>query len=229
MLAAVLAAAALWLPDAVIRHTARVVPAQTRASIGEALLGHVTRLTGPACADSEDQRCRSSGSTAGCAAAAAGRLVLVPGGAGRGAAPAGGRHRAAPHAGRGPRPARRRRRATSWPRRPPRARRDPLLDLLEAAGPVVAFRLLTTGRIADDVLAAEAERLVVGPTPEPARTAVIDAFARGEVPAAPYAYARDVTGESTLWLIEADPVAHGAARPVLSDGDWVALQGACGG
>ena len=50
-----------------------------------------------------------------------------------------------------------------------------------------------------------------------------------EVSSAPYAYALDLTGETTLPLIEADPYAGSATgRQVLRDGDWVRLQGICG-
>jgi hypothetical protein len=226
LLLAIAAAAAFWLPEAVVRHAARVVPAQTRSAIGNELLVHVTRLTGPACADSAnngplmrlDRRLRG---------ADAGRLVLVPGGAVESLHLPGGtivlrRTLAEDH----DQPAV----VAGYVLAEDAAikARDPLLDLLEAAGPVAAFRLLTTGRIADEVLAAEAERLVSGHEAEPPPEAIIAAFAHGQVSTEPYAYARDVTGETTLWLIEADPVGR-AGRPVLSDGDWVALQGACGG
>ena len=57
-----------------------MTPGQTRAAIGEELLGHVTRLTGPPCADSSGNRAlqRLGRRLRG---AEAGRLVLVPGGA----------------------------------------------------------------------------------------------------------------------------------------------------
>ena len=226
LLAAVVAAGAIWLPDAILRHTARVVPTPTRADIGERLLDHVTRLTGPPCAESPGNRplARLDRRLRG---ADPGRLVLVPGGAVESVHLPGGtivlrRTLVEDHelpavvAG------------YVLAEEAERQARDPLLDMLEAAGPIVAFRLLTTGRIADHVLAAEAERLVTGTGAEPGHDAVIAAFAAAEVSTEPYAYARDVTGESTLWLIEADPVA-GGAKPILSDGDWVALQGACGG
>jgi hypothetical protein len=54
-------------------------------------------------------------------------------------------------------------------------------------------------------------------------------FAAWSVRAAPYAYARDISGESTLALIEADPFAGQTPEPLLSDGDWLRLQSICGG
>ena len=54
-------------------------------------------------------------------------------------------------------------------------------------------------------------------------------FEAWSVRAAPYAYARDETGETTLGLIEADPFADGAPPALLSDSDWLRLQAICGG
>ena len=44
-----------------------------------------------------------------------------------------------------------------------------------------------------------------------------------------YAYARDVSGESVLSLIEADPMAGREPVLLLSDADWLRLQTICGG
>jgi len=39
----------------------------------------------------------------------------------------------------------------------------------------------------------------------------------------------DITGETTLPLIEADALRTDTPRPSLSDTAWVSLQGICGG
>ena len=57
---------------------------------------------------------------------------------------------------------------------------------------------------------------------------LIAAFDRAEIRSTPFAYALDITGERTLALIEADPRAGEGSRQVLSDADWVRLQGICG-
>ncbi len=120
-------------PDALIRHTARVVPQQTRAAIGEDLLAHVVRLTGPPCAESTtnrslmrlDRRLRGTRPWP---------PHPGPRRCGGRAAPAGRHHPAAPHAGGGSR-------ASGGGGRSHRGRgggarraRDPLLDLLAEAG-----------------------------------------------------------------------------------------------
>ena len=70
--------------------------------------------------------------------------------------------------------------------------------------------------------------MLAAPAPALPAPVLIRRFAEAGVPTTPYAYALDVTGETTLPLIEADPVAAGQEKPLLSDGDWVALQGICG-
>ncbi len=105
---------------------------------------------------------------------------------------------------------------------------DPLLRLLDRTGPRAAFSLLTTGHVPDAHLRAYAEFLMTARDPAVSMPALLEAFERVGVRASPYAYARDISGEDTVTLIEADQVVSETAMPVLSDGDWVALQGICG-
>jgi hypothetical protein len=107
--------------------------------------------------------------------------------------------------------------------------RDPLLRLLDWTGTGAAFSLLTRGSVPDDRLRDYAEYLLAsGQSPVP-REALLAAFEAAQIRATPYAYALDISGEATIDLIEADPVPAERARTLLSDGDWVALQGICGG
>ena len=53
-------------------------------------------------------------------------------------------------------------------------------------------------------------------------------FAAAQLPSTPFAYAVDVTGEETLGLIEADPMQGRSVEPILSDAEWISLQGICG-
>ena len=45
----------------------------------------------------------------------------------------------------------------------------------------------------------------------------------------PYAYALDITGETTLAMIEGDPMNGRLTEPLMSDADWLRLQTICGG
>ncbi len=104
---------------------------------------------------------------------------------------------------------------------------DPLEALLRATGPTTAFRLLTTGSVPDDALDAYAEMLLTAPRVQVPDEALLIAFRATKVPARPYAFAIDITGEETLALIEADPFLGVAPVTHLDDGEWISLQGIC--
>jgi hypothetical protein len=109
------------------------------------------------------------------------------------------------------------------------AARDPMLRLLEFAGIAGALRLLTTGHLSDATLSDYAQHVLTSDGAEIDTPDLLARFAATGVPSTPYAYAIDISGEATLSLIEADPSAGGGARVLLSDDQWVALQGICGG
>lgn len=109
-----------------------------------------------------------------------------------------------------------------------RTMQDPMRNLLDDATLLEAGRLLTTGRLADRALSAYAERIVQAPGPALDDGALITRFAAANLPTAPYAYARDVSGDTVSALIEANPPPAVAAPLPIDDGGWVALQGICG-
>ena len=89
------------------------------------------------------------------------------------------------------------------------------------------MHLLTSGQIEDDVLRDYAETLLSTEPPALNTDVLLDRFATAKVAASPYAYAVDVTGESTIDLIEADPYRGIEAPRLISDGDWISLQEIC--
>jgi len=105
---------------------------------------------------------------------------------------------------------------------------DPMADILDIGGIGATFRLLTTGEIRRETLDRYSETMLSSPRPDVETEALLAEFARAAIPSTPYAYARDVTGESTVGLIEADPMAGRELAPVLNDRDWVQLQNICG-
>ena len=225
-LAAGLAVAVFWLPGAITRTTAGLVPHVARADIGDALLSRIEPVAGRACQDPGGTDALARLLTRLAPDGPRSALVL-PG------APPGARHlpggtvllnrgvvedHDSPEVVAGYLLAEAERLAAT----------DPLLPLLIHAGLPATIRLATTGTLPDPALAAYAETLLTG-TPGPvAADSLAARFARAGVPLSPYAYALDITGETTLNLIEADPVPPETARPILSDGDWVALQQICG-
>ncbi|AJE45605.1 hypothetical protein [Celeribacter indicus] len=225
--AGLVALAVLWLPDALIRQAVTIVPAVTRAEVGAGLLARMKRLSGESCETAQGARAldrlRARLFTGG-----GGQIVVLRSGV------AVSQHL----------PGRivLLNRAVVEDHEDPdvtagyvlaeiqrAAEEDPLERLLQEAGLFATLRLLTTGHISPEVLDAHAESLLTAPLATPDTDALISRFARTEVHSAPYAYARDITGQSTLALIEADGLRIETSRPVLSDGDWVALQGICGG
>lgn len=226
MLAAVVALAAFWLPGALVRHTVSVLPEPSRAEIGARLFRAIERVAGRPCrgtrADAALSRLRSR-----LLPGDRGELAVLPGPIAATVALPGGtilierglvEDHESPEVLAGYVLAEAQRREET----------DPMQRLLEAAGPVAAFRLLTTGRLSEDVIRAYAETLVsTSPVPVDA-AALLARFENAGVASAPYAYARDVTGETVLDLIEADPMRGTEAEPSMDDADWVALQGICG-
>ncbi len=225
---AVLALGLFWLPGAARDHALRVVPEVKRAEIGRVLLVHMRSVTGPPC--------RTPGADAALARLAArlpardgdpGRLLVVRDGVeGTAHLPGGtiliGRDLVEDHDGpdvlAGHIIAERLR----------IRRRAPLADLLEFGGLPASIRLLATGGLPDALLSDYARRAFAAPPLPLDDGTLLAGFEAWQVRAAPYAYARDVTGETTLALIEADPFANTAPEPLLTDADWQRLQGICG-
>lgn len=224
---AIAAVAVFWMPAALMHQTASIVPEATRAQIGGAMLAELRPITGPACATQQGQRALAALSRRLLPGAEA-ALVVLPDAI-----------RTVRHLPDG----------TILLGRPlvegydtPEvvagyvlaeaelmARTDPLEAMLTASGVGTALRLLTTGEIPPEAVKAAATRLVAADDPRPlGADRLVPRFAAAAVPLSPYAYAVDGTGETTLALIEADPVPARAAQPILADDAWVALQNICG-
>lgn len=224
--AAILALAVFWLPGAAVRHTAAVLPPATRADIGQLAMDDLARLTGAPCSAPAGQAAldrlalrlfgpdntpRLSVVREGLTGALhlpGNRIVLSE------ALVAGpvGPDVAAGHA---------------LAEAARAAAADPVRAVLYHAGLWATLRLLTTGVLAPDAVAGWAETLLTAPPAAVDEASLLAGFAAAEVPSGPYAYALDPSGESVLGLIEADPWPAGPPRPVLSDDDWVRLQGIC--
>ncbi len=224
LFAGIAAAAVFWLPDALERYAVTVVPAVKRVEIGNSLLGHIERVSGAPCTTRD---ARLPLERFGQRLLERGRVVILPGGTRMSAHLPGGiilLNRAVVEDFEDPDVA-----AGFVLSEIVRARAtDPLAALLDHAGLMASLRLLTTGVLPDSTLAEYAETLMTERPPLPASERLIAAFDAAGVRSSPFAYALDITGERTLGLIEADPRAGEGSRVVLSDADWVRLQGICG-
>ncbi|KPA21843.1 hypothetical protein shim_17280 [Shimia sp. SK013] len=218
-LAAFAALAVFWLPGALLEHALRVAPSAIRQDIGASLLKHTTRVTGQACDDPLGQAAlRKLEQRIGVK-----KVMVVTSGVREAAVLPGGTVLL--------------NRATVEDFEEPDvvagfviaallATGDPLRQLLENSGIRASLRLLTTGTLPEDLLRSHMENVILAQPDRPSNEAMIEAFKTQKVRISPYAFALDPSGEDTLELIEADPFTV-TPEPVLTDGEWVALQGIC--
>jgi hypothetical protein len=215
----------LWLPGALVRHTVSVLPDVTRQSVGQRLLDRIGRVAGTPCQGRLGARALAKLGERVLGPGVA-RLVVVSTGVATVAHLPGGIilvNRALvedyeePDVAAGYIVAERARAERS----------DPMLALLDHAGTMATAKLLTTGTLSDTILDSYAEWVLIAPPVEVSNDALLARFAAARVRATPYAFAVDQSGETTLPLIEADPVPLAFAAPILADADWVTLQGIC--
>lgn len=226
LLAGCAALAVFWLPDALVTQTASVVPASKRAEIGATVLGQVQQLTGPRCRDANGIEALARLHTRVFGPDAQGRIVVLPqldqgavtmtGGiialdrriienANDPAVPA-GYLLAALTAKQG---------------------QDPLASILRAAGLRQTMGLLTSGDLPTDVLASYARTITDTDPVFASDDDLIVAFETAQIPTTPFAYARDGSGQRTVGLIAGDAFSERDEPEILSDSDWIRLQGIC--
>lgn len=225
-IASVAALAVFWLPDAMLRHTLSVIPQVKRQEIGQTLMDNIKRISGQPCTSTFGSRAlnvmaeKLSGGTEM-------TLTVLPSGVTKAAHLPGGyilldrglvEDFEEPDVAAGYVLAERLRREQS----------DPLKRLLQTAGLRSTFTLLTTGKMSDSVLADYAEQLLTTPPSDITAPDLLDIFRSANLRSSPYAYAEDPTGETSIELIEADPFTNAAPAPILTDGQWISLQGICG-
>ena len=89
------------------------------------------------------------------------------------------------------------------------------------------LKLLTSGDLPQAVADRYAEASLATERSPMTQDALLEYFDTADVSSRAYALAVDVTGETTLGLIEADPLAGKNPPAILTDGEWVALQSIC--
>lgn len=221
-IAALAYAAVFWFPDALVDHTVSVVPEVARKQIGQSLLSRIQRVTGPSCGTSANTsslaRLASRLNTSHISVMRGGldTALHLPGGHILLARQLVEDHEAPDVAA-----------GYVLAEKAQTYETDPLRALLNHAGTLATFRLLTTGKVEVRALDAYGEYLLTAPKQQAANSTLLQFFAASQVRSTPYAYARDLTGEQVLPLIEADPMRDQPANPILSDGDWLRLQAIC--
>jgi hypothetical protein len=221
-----LALAVFWLPDALIRQTVSLLPPAKRLDIGHELLAEIAAIAGRPCGGSGGRAALVHLSNRTYGPEAAPQIVVfpatipdtltLPGNIVVASAALVEDHET-PEVFAGYLLAERTRSGAV----------DPVEDLLRAAGLRVTLRLLTTGEVASEPIHAHAATLLSTATVRADEATLLNHFAEAGISSQPYAFARDVSGESVLTLIEADPMRGQATEPVLTDGQWVSLQEIC--
>ncbi len=220
---AVLALLLLWVPAALQNHVVSVVPEIKRQDIGDAILNRIERVSGQACtsADAQDALDQLAARTG------VRNVVILPAGVQSSLGLPGGiilLNRSLVEDHEDPSVAA----GYIIAERAQAAAQDPLDDLLDRTGARSAFRLLTTGELTPEIVDTYTEQVLSEPRPILSDDDLLEFFAQAALPSTPYAYAMDVTGETVLGLIEADPMAGRPLQQVLPDRDWVRLQNICG-
>jgi hypothetical protein len=220
---AVACAMIFWLPGAVHKHTLSVVPDVTRNKIGDALLTRIERVAGIPCyAQPAVPALRTLAQRTGTK-----ELIVLREGISNSLILPGGKVLVnkvlledfeEPDVLAGYILAEKVRSQSS----------DSLDALLKQVGLRATFTLLTTGNLPPEALDSYAETVLSRSRPVVDDTAMLAAFAQAQIRSTPYAKAVDVTGETTVRLIEADPVSGTLATPLLRDSDWLRLQAICG-
>lgn len=225
-LALVLAGGFIWVPGAVKAHATRALPAEKRTEIGQAILADVFRVSGAACAGPEGREslarldARLGGTGPG------GIIILSSGLEGSRHLPGGtilvGRSlvedQSTPEALAGHVLAERSLSETE----------DPLAKLLDWTGVGAAFSLLTTGNLPEDSILGYAESLLTSPPSVPAPAKLAERFREAGLATTPFAQSPGVDPALAATLKDIDPFRDAPSnRPLLSDTDWVALQGIC--
>ncbi|MEP3298932.1 MAG: hypothetical protein ABJO27_21080 [Pseudoruegeria sp.] len=214
-----------WLPTALTQYAASIVPEVKRVEIGASLLDRISHLSGNPCASTYGvkalNRLRER------VLAPDDKLAVLPAGVRITTHLPGGfilLNRSLVEDPEDPAVTSGYLLAEQWRR----TQIDPLERLLSSAGLSTTLKLMMSGNIEPDVLQHYAEGLLITPLSSAPDEALLAEFAKAEISSTPYGYALDVTGETTLALIEGDPMAGQTTAPVLTDGQWISLQSICG-
>lgn len=217
-----------WLPGALARYAQAVLPAPKRAEIDLAMIDGLAPYAGRPCESPAANRALAQLAARLVTDPPVARILILPGAGERALLLPGGTLVAGralvedydqPEVLAGHALA-----ASAWA-----AAHPPLVAIIERAGALTGLALITGGALDAKTAEQVATALLTQESPSPPAEALLSRLAASRLPAAPYAYARDITGETTLPLIEADPYRNRPWPPLLADADWVALQNICGG
>ncbi|MGV8986583.1 MAG: hypothetical protein ACOH2H_09890 [Cypionkella sp.] len=215
----------LWLPEAMIRHTASVLPTATRIQIGKLAVADVARLTGTPCLAPLGLR-GAAALAQKLATQGVGEIDVVRDGVDGAIALPGGIVLLSDKlvvTAQDPEPV-----AGYVLAAMVRAQMsDPVLPILRHAGLTATLRLLTTGHLPQRALDGYAETLLNTKLAALDDERLLEKFRQVNLSSTAYADAVDPSGATTLALIEGDPFKGRSPAMILEDNDWISLQGIC--
>ncbi|MCT4577781.1 hypothetical protein [Donghicola sp.] len=224
--AGLIALSTLWLPDALRAHATNVVPRVKRAEIGTALVNRVMRITGPECRDSLGAPALNRLGAKLLDSTPRRRLMIIPGGPRRAFHLPGGAillHKTLVEDYEDPNVMA----GFALAEKLRAGRKDPLAAVLEHSNLLAVTQLLTTGSLPTSALDAYAE-YILSAAPDPIDAdRLIAAFKDKGVATTPYARVLGSEDPTTDTLIARDPYANEMSPQLLSDGDWISIQGIC--
>jgi hypothetical protein len=224
--AAILAVGAFWMPDALVNHTASVMPIATRMEIGRMALIDMIRLTGQPCQGRRGQDALNRLRDRLLGPESLFRVLVVREGIAR-ATHIPGRQIVLSEAllaeQDGPELAAGFILYESLIAR----QRDPVVPLLDYAGLHATFQLLTTGALSAKAVAGYAETRLSIPNPEVDEAQLLARFEASGVPSTPFAGAMLPGSPLATVLVEADPFSNVIPPRLMPDEDWVSLQDIC--
>lgn len=223
---AILGVGLLWVPGALVSHTASVVPAAKRAELGQVALDDLTRLTGAPCDNQLGLRALAGLSERIFGPVDTPILYVVRDGLASAVHLPGDvivlssdllEKAQGPEVLAGAALVEGLRAKTQ----------DPMIALLNHSGLFATFQLLTSGNLSEASVAGYGEVALRAAPVALTNAAALSAFAGAKITSAPYALFIDPTGEATLPLIEGDPTRGTTPEAIMDDGDWIALQDIC--
>ena len=220
LIAAIAGLGAFWLPGMLRDQTLSAMLDVKRSEMGATILGHLQATTGPACRSSRGRTALQGLHRRLFGVGADGQIVILPSGFGPATLLPGQiivmdasvlRLADDPLI-----PA-----SIALATAAAGAVHDPLGDVLDAAGLGDTVTLLTTGEMPDAALAEYASDLLSGWRPAPDAAVVQAAFVQAGLPVEPYV---ETVPSAPAGLTDGPDV---EATTIMSDADWVSLQGIC--
>lgn len=218
----------LWLPGALVTHTASVLPPAQRADIGQRALDDLAQVTGTACSNPYGLRALAKLAERVFGPMDTPILYVMPEGVETPIHLPGDvivLPRRLIEAVEGPEVAA----GAALIENLRTELQDPILPMLEFVGLGATLKLLTTAELSDAALDGYGEWMLRAAPVEVPLELMVLAFKSAQIPATPYARGAQPDGKPIQSLVENDPYSGLAPSPLISDEDWVALQGICGG